>query len=198
MPMLPTYAHECTLLQRCAAGDTAAFDSLVKPYLAAVSLYTRHRVDDRDDAEDLLQDLLEKAYDYVRQHPGTVMAFFPWLQTVTRHMVTDFLRQKVKHLTSSLDEAGTAELADAGPSPEECLIAHEQQETTETLWEFLSAHLQEVFVSSAETEAARVAGLLRLLAFLMYYRDGLTVPDIQGVLTAHAARLASRPPPRRR
>ena len=79
-----TYAHEINLVQQCATGDAAAFEALVQPYLAALTFYLRRQLHDPDDAEELMQDVLVKAFTYLKAHSGGVVAFYPWLQQVAR------------------------------------------------------------------------------------------------------------------
>jgi len=189
-----TFAHEAYLMQQCAAGDAAAFEALVQPYLAALTLYLRRQVNDPDNAEELLQDVLVKVFAYLRAHPGGVVAFYPWLQQVATHAVIDFRRRHGRHPTVSLEEDGVVEVADPSPTPEGHIIARDERETAATLWHFLSAQLREVFLDPANTEAARTEGLLRLLAFLLYYRDGRSAPDVQRILAAHAERLGAAAP----
>jgi RNA polymerase sigma-70 factor (ECF subfamily) len=194
MSMTLASCDEASFMQRCAAGDAAAFDSLAQPYLAYLTVYLRQRVADPDDADELLQDVLVKAFTYLRESPGGVVAFFPWLKTVTTNTVKDYWRRRGRRPTVSLDDESVAEIADPAPLPEDRVIAREAQQATQTLWEFLTDQLREVFLASATTDAARADGLLRLLAFLLYYRDGQSAPAVHRLLTAHAARLGATPP----
>lgn len=194
MPMTAPYAHEQDLLQRCATGDAAAFDALLQPYLAYLTTYLRQHVTDLDDADELLQDVLLKTCTYLREHPGVVIAFFPWVKTVTTNAVTDYWRRRGRRPVVSLEDEGVAEIADPVPMPEARVIAREEQQATRTLWDFLSKQLQEVFLANAATESERAEGLLRLLAFLLYYRDGQTAPTVHRLLTEHAARIGATPP----
>lgn len=84
---------EKRLLRRCAQGDETAFVQLVRRYRQMLASYIRSRIENPDDAEDVLQDTLIAAWIGVRQlrDPGSVRA---WLMQVAHNRCRDYFRGK--------------------------------------------------------------------------------------------------------
>jgi RNA polymerase sigma-70 factor (ECF subfamily) len=79
------------LLQRCVQGDESAFLLLLHPYRQMLARTIHARIDDPDDAEDVLQETLVAAWIGVRQlrDPGSVRA---WLMQVAHNRCRDYFR----------------------------------------------------------------------------------------------------------
>ncbi len=79
------------LAERIAQGDERAFLDLVGRYARPLGILIRYEVDNREDAEDVLQDALVAAWIALRQgtRPANVRA---WLLQIARNRVRDYYR----------------------------------------------------------------------------------------------------------
>ena len=63
-------SDELTLVQAAKAGDITAFEQLVKRYDRNVFRIAQHITQNREDAEDVVQDAFLKAYENLEQFQG--------------------------------------------------------------------------------------------------------------------------------
>ncbi len=104
------------LAQRIGSGDLAAFDVLYLRYWNQVYYQIKGIVDRPEDARDITQDTLWKAY----QHLPTLQlksSFRSWIFTVAKHTAIDHLRKQKRELPRELDGSEVVE-----PSPEDAFI----------------------------------------------------------------------------
>jgi RNA polymerase sigma-70 factor (ECF subfamily) len=87
--------QETALVERARQGDHAAFGSLVEPWRKPLFGYIYRLVTLRQDAEDLLQDVLVRVLENLRQYRGEA-PFKSWLFGIATHACLDHLRHK-KH-----------------------------------------------------------------------------------------------------
>jgi RNA polymerase sigma-70 factor, ECF subfamily len=85
--------QELTLLERARNGDQAAFGSLVEPWRRPLIGYIYRMVTHRQDAEDLLQDVLVRVLENIREYRGEA-PFKSWLFGIATHVCIDHLRKK--------------------------------------------------------------------------------------------------------
>jgi RNA polymerase sigma-70 factor (ECF subfamily) len=84
---------ELALLERARGGDPAALGSLVEPWRKPLIGYIYRMVTHRQDAEDLLQDVLVRVLENIREYRGEA-PFKSWLFGIATHVCLDHLRKK--------------------------------------------------------------------------------------------------------
>ena len=85
--------EESALVTRAREGDRAAFGSLVEPWREPLFGYIYRMVSLRQDAEDLLQDVLVRVLEGIREYRGEAR-FKSWLFGIATHVCIDHLRHK--------------------------------------------------------------------------------------------------------
>src|SRR5579864_1532428 len=85
--------EESALVGRAREGDRAAFGSLVEPWRKPLFGYIYRMVALRQDAEDLLQDVLVRVLENIREFRGEAR-FKSWLFGIATHVCLDHLRHK--------------------------------------------------------------------------------------------------------
>jgi RNA polymerase sigma-70 factor (ECF subfamily) len=85
--------QETVLVERARQGDQAAFGSLVEPWRKPLFGYIYRMVTLRQDAEDLLQDVLVRVLENLREYRGEA-PFKSWLFGIATHACLDHLRHK--------------------------------------------------------------------------------------------------------
>lgn len=84
---------ELALLEQARGGDQAAIGSLVEPWRKPLTGYIYRMVTQRQDAEDLLQDVLVRVLESIREYRGEA-PFKSWLFGIATHVCLDHLRRK--------------------------------------------------------------------------------------------------------
>ena len=129
-------ATDQALVARAKDGDEKAFETLVKRHrrkvLALAFRYTRVR----EDAEDVVQQTLQKAFVYLRNFEGK-SSFSTWLTRIAINEALMWLRKaralREVPLDHSMNDEGATldfDVADASPDPE---VTYLRQEETRTL-----------------------------------------------------------------
>jgi RNA polymerase sigma-70 factor (ECF subfamily) len=85
--------EEAALVARARQGDSAAVNSLVEPWRKPLFGYIYRMVALRQDAEDLLQDVLVRVLENIREFRGEAR-FKSWLFGIATHVCLDHLRHK--------------------------------------------------------------------------------------------------------
>ena len=119
------------LLEMAQAGDNRAFEQLIRPHVASVRRFAFAFTRNWDDADDLAQDALIKAF---RALPSfeSKSSLSTWLYTVTRNTCHDYYRgrlAKTRELEDAFDEAAARDETDR--DQEELLL---EKATAEQLW----------------------------------------------------------------
>jgi RNA polymerase sigma-70 factor (ECF subfamily) len=84
---------EIELVRLAAGGDRAAFEKLVTPHLGTVRGLIHRMIGHPDDAADLLQESLLRAYDKIKTYRSDAR-FSTWLGSIAVHACLDHLRQQ--------------------------------------------------------------------------------------------------------
>lgn len=84
---------EAALVERARAGDQDALNGLIEPWRRPLFGYILRMVTQRQDAEDLLQDILVRVLKNIREFRGDAR-FKSWLFGIATHVCLDHLRQK--------------------------------------------------------------------------------------------------------
>jgi RNA polymerase sigma-70 factor (ECF subfamily) len=134
------------LMIRTRDGDREAFGSLARLVSRRAQRLAHALVGHEEDARDLAQEALLKAYrgraSYDPRQP-----FFPWFQRILRNTCISHLRRRrvALRLHASEEEDGhDFELVDAGPLPERLAAAREATERYRLALETLSARDREI------------------------------------------------------
>jgi RNA polymerase sigma-70 factor (ECF subfamily) len=85
--------EESRLVEKAREGDSLAFGSLVEPWRKPLFGYIYRMVMLRQDAEDLLQDVLVRVLEGIRTYRGDAR-FKSWLFGIATHVCLDHLRSK--------------------------------------------------------------------------------------------------------
>ena len=132
---------ETTLVTHARGGDNRAFAELVKHYEAKIFRLAQHITQNREDAEDVLQETFLKAYEHLDQFQGN-SKFYTWIVRIAVNQALMKLRRRRTDKSVSLDETidtgedtVTREVAAWGEDPE-------QQFTREELGQILDASIQ--------------------------------------------------------
>lgn len=144
------------LVARARAGDTTAFDTLVRSYMEQAFRVAYRVVGHREDAEDLVQESFLAAYQYLDSFE-VGRPFGPWLMRIVLNRGSNLRRSRVRRST----EPETEGVSDA-PS------ALEVSERTDT-----GKILQEALATLSERQR---------LIVTMFDVDGLTSTEIGEML----------------
>jgi len=89
----PKDADERALIERCRAGDVAAFEPLVEKYRQRVWRLAFQVLRDREEAWDCAQDAFVRAFQSLGSFRGQ-SAFYTWLFRIAMNVATDRLRSR--------------------------------------------------------------------------------------------------------
>ena len=92
--------RESQLVERAVHGDPGAFSELVEPFRKPLFSYMYRMVTLRQDAEDLLQDVLVRVLESLPRFRGEAR-FKPWLFGIATHVCLDHLRNKKRWRTEA-------------------------------------------------------------------------------------------------
>jgi RNA polymerase sigma-70 factor (ECF subfamily) len=160
--------NEAQLVAAAKAGDLSAFDQLVSRYERKIFRLTMHITQNREDAEDAMQEAFLKSYEHLPNFQGD-SRFYTWLVRIAVNQALMKLRKRRPNQVS-LDEPVETEddlvahqIQDWGPSPEQ---------------------------RYAQTELHEI--LSRAIAQLgPDYRTVFTLRDVEGISTGETAQLLS-------
>jgi RNA polymerase sigma-70 factor (ECF subfamily) len=94
---------ETTLVAQSREGDTAAFGELVRRYEGKIFRLAQHVTQNREDAEDVLQETFMKAYEHLDQFQGN-SKFYTWIVRIAVNQALMKLRRRKTDKSVSLDE----------------------------------------------------------------------------------------------
>ena len=116
---------DLALVERVRAGDIAAYDALVRKYERQIFRIAQHITQNREDAEDVMQDAFVKAFEKLDQFQGN-SKFYTWLVRIAVNESLMRLRKRRTGKIVSIDEdlkteEGTVprDFADWAPNPED-------------------------------------------------------------------------------
>ena len=117
------HSNEIDLIRQTLAGDTAAFDRLVKTHRMAVYVLVLSYTKNPADAEDLTQQIFIRAYKRLSTL-RELDRFLPWLQRITHNACKDWLRRQSDSATT-FEMVNHADFVKTAPSPEEIALKRE-------------------------------------------------------------------------
>jgi RNA polymerase sigma factor (sigma-70 family) len=113
------------LIGQVLQGDDTAYARLVDQYKDRLFHYLLGMIGERQDAEDLAQEVFIKAYFHLGTYSGS-STFWTWLYRIAyNHCIDEFRRRKRKPFSYPITGL---ERADAAKSPEQALLRKERQE----------------------------------------------------------------------
>jgi RNA polymerase sigma-70 factor (ECF subfamily) len=143
---------ESVLVDAARKGDISAFESLVKRYDRNVFRIAQHITQNREDAEDVVQDAFLKAYQNLGQFQGQ-SKFYTWLVRIAVNEALMRLRRRRPERMVSLDEdvkteedSMPREIADWTPNPEQQYTQGELKDILSRTIQGLPASFRTVFV----------------------------------------------------
>ena len=135
---------ERELLERCRRGDAAAFETLVSAYEQKVLNLAYRMMGNRQDAEDMTQDIFLKVYRSVGNFKEN-SSFSTWLYRVATNVCLDALRKRKKSQNDvSIQQRGDDDsdyelsIPNDAPSPFEMAQRKEAMAALETALKSLS------------------------------------------------------------
>jgi RNA polymerase sigma-70 factor (ECF subfamily) len=125
-------SDERELIERCLAGDTAAFEPLVERYRQRVWRLAYQLLRDREDAWDCAQEAFVRAFHSLGSFRGQ-SAFYTWLFRITVNVATD--RQRARGAQARAfgaervpEDEWQRTTADPGGGPDDSAVQSEQRE----------------------------------------------------------------------
>jgi RNA polymerase sigma-70 factor, ECF subfamily len=182
---------ESVLLAQAREGDTHAFAELVRRYEGKIFRLAQHITQNREDAEDVLQETFMKAYEHLDQFKGD-SKFYTWIVRIAVNQALMKLRRRKTDKSVSLDEqidtgedTVVREIAAWGEDPEEHFSRDELGKILDTAIQSLEPPYRSVFVlrdieDMSTEETAEALGLSipavksRLLRARLQLREKLT------------------------
>jgi len=145
-------SEELQLVQAAKGGDVGAFEELVRRYDRNVFRIAQHITQNREDAEDVVQDAFLKAYTNLEQFQGQ-SKFYTWLVRIAVNEALMRLRRRRPERMVSLDEdvkteddSVPREVADWAPNPEQLYTQGELQDILTRTIQGLPPSFRTVFV----------------------------------------------------
>jgi len=122
LPSQVVKADEPELVAAAKSGDISAFDTLVNRYERKIFRLTQNITQNREDAEDAMQEAFLKAYEHLDNFEGN-SRFYTWLVRIAVNQALMKLRRRRPNVVSLDEEIDTGEdtmpreIEDWGPSP---------------------------------------------------------------------------------
>jgi RNA polymerase sigma-70 factor (ECF subfamily) len=182
---------ESVLVSQAREGDTEAFAALVRRYEGKIFRLAQHVTQNREDAEDVLQETFMKAYEHLDQFKGD-SKFYTWIVRIAVNQALMKLRRRRTDKSVSLDETidtgedtVVREIAAWGEDPEQQFSREELGQILDGAIDGLDPIYRSVFVlrdidELSTEETAEALGLSvpavksRLLRARLQLREKLT------------------------
>ncbi|WP_218934223.1 RNA polymerase sigma factor [Rosistilla ulvae] len=113
-------ASDDALITRALAGESTAYDSLVRRHAGRLLTMIRAQVGNRDDAEDLMQETLAQAYFKLNTFAGK-SSFFTWMYRIAFNLTITKRRKR------RLESTHTRTNIETAPPPEDPALAADQR-----------------------------------------------------------------------
>ena len=145
-------SEELMLVNAARGGDVGAFEQLVRKYDRNVFRIANHITQNREDAEDVVQDAFLKAFQNLGQFQGQ-SKFYTWLVRIAVNEALMRLRRRRPERMVSLDEDINTgedtiprEVADWAPNPEQLYNQSELRDILQKTIQGLPPSFRTVFV----------------------------------------------------
>lgn len=134
-----------TLVERCAEGDARAFEQLYHEYRGMVSRLVRNVAGQRNDLEDIVQEVFLQVHKSIASFQGT-SKFTTWLYRLTVNVSLQYVKARKHRTVPYLPIESRRDLSTDEPSPERQVWGSERWEILMGLLETLSEKKRIVFV----------------------------------------------------
>ena len=140
LPSQVVKEDEPILVAAAQGGDIAAFETLVGRYERKILRLAQNITQNREDAEDVMQEAFLKAYEHLSGFQGN-SRFYTWLVRIAVNQALMKLRKRRPNQVSIDEEVNTGEdlipreIEDWGPSPED---RYKQTELSDILSEVIA------------------------------------------------------------
>jgi RNA polymerase sigma factor (sigma-70 family) len=94
---------DTTLVDLARTGDLAAYDELVRRYQARIYGLVYNMTSNKEDAEDLVQEVFVKAYSSLSRFRGT-SSFYTWIYRIAVNRTINYLKRRKRKATLSFDD----------------------------------------------------------------------------------------------
>jgi len=191
MPATSQVIDEGAIVLQAREGDVKAFSELVRRYESKIFRLAMHITQNREDAEDVLQETFLKAYEHLDQFQGN-SKFYTWVVRIAVNQALMKLRKRKTDNTVSMDETidtgedtVAREIAAWDENPEQRYSREEMNQILASAVDSLAPAYRAVFVlrdmeelSTEETAEALNLSIpavkSRLLRARLQLRDKLT------------------------
>lgn len=95
------------LVVRARARDMAAYDELIRRYQRKIYQLVYNMTSNREDAEDLTQDVFVKAYSALEHFKGD-SSFYTWVYRIAVNRTINYLKKRKRNAALSLDDMDQA------------------------------------------------------------------------------------------
>ena len=106
-PQDPPPVDDRTLAARAREGDDQAFEELIRQYHGKLYGLIYNMTSNREDTEDLLQEVFTKAHSSLKRFEGK-SSFYTWIYRIAINRTINYLKRRRKRQTLSLDSIGGA------------------------------------------------------------------------------------------
>jgi RNA polymerase sigma-70 factor (ECF subfamily) len=162
--------ENASLVAAAKAGDARAFELLVQQHEGKIFLLARRMTRNREDAEDVVQQSLQKAFIHLKKFQSESL-FSTWLTRIAINEALMLLRRRRGTREVAIAESNTEDapalpldVPDAGPNPEDSFLRREQERILSKALNKLTPRMREAIelrelgeLSTEET--AKVMGL---------------------------------------
>lgn len=98
-------ANEPELIREAVNGDVHAFGGLYDMHLERVHRHIYYRVGNREDAQDLTQQVFLKAWHALPKYRQKSSPFIAWLLTISNNLVIDYYRKNKARQTEDIEKS---------------------------------------------------------------------------------------------
>jgi RNA polymerase sigma-70 factor, ECF subfamily len=144
------------VIKRCLAGDSAAWEEIVRAHNRRIYNICYRFTGSTDDAEDLTQEVFIKIYRTLSSYDLEKGAFTTWISTMTRNLLVDHFRKtKQDRITDSMDASSSPDedtltlgeqIADQKATPDQVMDTKDTQKMVQQALQKLSPELREAVI----------------------------------------------------
>ena len=99
----PEPTNDRELVAKSCKGDLAAYDELVRRYQTRIYSLAYNMTSNKEDAEDMVQDVFIKAYSSLKNFRRTA-SFYTWIYRIAINRTINFLKKRKKKQALSLND----------------------------------------------------------------------------------------------
>jgi RNA polymerase sigma-70 factor, ECF subfamily len=159
--------YDRSLVERCAGGDTAAWEELVRTHTRRVYSLCYRFTNSDSEAQDLTQDVFLRIFKTVKTFRAEEGSFTTWMARLTRNLLIDnYRRKRQDRMTDSLEPQlpMLQEQLASSSRPDGLVAGREAKERLQAGLQKLSPELRETLIlrDLEELEYREIAEILRI------------------------------------